>query len=319
MTAESIPSRAPAASPALTINSRAWLLLVILGLLWGGSFFFTQIVIRQLPPLPLVAARLTLAALALLTYLRLRGISLKPLQGRAVDFLILGLLNNAVPFLLLAIGQTVVGGGLASILNATTPLWTILVAAAATRDERLTGQKLAGVALGIVGVVVLIGPGALGAAQSVPLFAFAALIGATFFYALGGVFARRFRGVPPAVIATGQLCASSLIMAPLTLVLYGPSVYAGLSLGGTAALAALALAATALAFIFYFEVVASAGATNASLVTFLVPASAILLGVVFLGERLTIEEIAGFALILAGLAAIDGRLPRAIRARISRR
>jgi drug/metabolite transporter (DMT)-like permease len=303
-------------SPApLTISPRSWLLLVALGVLWGGSFFFTQIVIRELPPLPLVAARLTLAALALLLYLRLRGISMGVLRDRAGDFLVLGLLNNAVPFLLLAVGQTVMGGGLASILNATTPLWTILVAAAATRDEPLTAEKLAGVALGIVGVGVLIGPEAFGTGHSVPVFAFAAVLGATFCYALGGVFSRRFRGVPPAVVATGQLCASSLVMAPLTLVVYGPSVYAGLSGGGTAALVALALAATALAFIFYFQVVASAGATNASLVTFLVPASAILLGVVFHGERLTIEEIAGFALILAGLAAIDGRLPRLIRAR----
>lgn len=308
-----MPTTSPTPSPQMSL--RSWALLFVLGGLWGGSFFLTQIVIRELPPLPLVAARLGLAALALLLYLRFRGVSLAPLRQRAGDFLALGLLNNAVPFLLLAVGQTKMGGGLASILNATTPLWTILVAAVATRDETLTGQKLTGVALGIVGVAVLVGPEAFGTGHSVPAYAFAAILGATFCYALAAVLARRFRGVPPAVVATGQLCASSLMMVPLTLVLYGPSIYADLTGGGALALAGLALGATALAFIFYFEVVAAAGATNASLVTFLVPASAILLGVLFHGEALTLEEVAGFALILAGLAAIDGRLPRLLHAK----
>lgn len=305
----------PPAGAAPSMSRRSWALLFVLGGLWGGSFFLTQIVIHELAPLPLVAARLSLAAAALLLYLRLAGISFAPLRERAGDFVILGLLNNAVPFLLLAIGQTRMGGGLASILNATTPLWTILVAAVATSDERLTGQKLVGVALGIVGVAVLVGPQAFGAGHSVPAFAFAAILGATFCYALAGVFSRRFKGVPPAVVATGQLCTSSLMLLPLVLGLYGPAVYAGLSGGGAVALVALALGATALAFIFYFQVVAAAGATNASLVTFLVPASAILLGVIFHGEALTVEEIGGFALILAGLAAIDGRLPRLIHAK----
>ncbi|KQT53072.1 ABC transporter permease [Aureimonas sp. Leaf460] len=296
------------------MSGRSWALLFVLGGLWGGSFFLTQIVIRELPPLPLVGARLGLAALALLVYLRLRGISFAPLRQRAGDFLILGLLNNAVPFLLLAIGQTRMGGGLASILNATTPLWTILVAAIATSDERLTGRKLAGVMLGIVGVAVLVGPEAFGTGHSVPVYAFAAILAATFCYALSGVFSRRFKGVPPAVVATGQLCASGLMMMPLVLAVHGPLVYGDLSGGGAVALLALALGATALAFILFFQIVAAAGATNASLVTFLVPASAILLGVLFHGEALTAGEVGGFALILAGLAAIDGRIARLIHA-----
>jgi drug/metabolite transporter (DMT)-like permease len=307
----------PAVPPALSMNGRLWALLAVLGLLWGGSFFFTQIVVREIPPLTLVALRVGIAALALLAFLALRRIPLGPLRQRAGAFLLLGLLNNAIPFLLLAIGQKTVGAGLASILNATTPLWTILVAALATSDERLSGRKLAGILLGILGVAILVGPEAFGAGHLAPLPALAALLGATFSYALAGVFARRFRGVPPAVVATGQLCGSSLIVIPLALLLGAGPGLGGLGLGamtpaGIMAMLALALVSTAFAYILYFEVVARAGATNASLVTFLVPASAILLGILFLGETLTAREILGFSAILAGLAAIDGRVARGV-------
>jgi len=298
----------PAAPPALT--PRLWALLFVLGLLWGGSFFFTQIVIREIAPLPLVAIRVGLAATALLLFLVVAQQSLAPLRERALAFLGLGLLNNAIPFLLLAIGQKTIGGGLASILNATTPLWTILVAALFTQDERLSGNKLAGVALGIAGVAALVGPEAIGRGSDAPFTAFLAILGATLSYACAGVFAKRFRGVPPVVVATGQLLGSSLVMIPLALVSAGGLSLAalqGLSGGVLLAMLALALASTAFAYILYFEVVAGAGATNASLVTFLVPASAILLGILFLGEALDIREIVGFALILLGLAAVDGR------------
>ena len=299
------------------MTGRLWALLFLLGFLWGGSFFFTQIVVRQLPALSLVALRVGLAAIALLLFLSLRRISLAPIRQRAGEFLLLGLLNNAIPFLLLAIGQKAIGAGLASILNATTPLWTILVAALATQDERLSGKKLAGIVLGIIGVAVLVGPEAVGAGHLAPLPAFAAVLGATLSYAFAAVFARRFRGVPPTVVATGQLCGSSLIIIPLALLFGTGAGFGGLGLGaltpaGIAAMLALALVSTAFAYILYFEIVAKAGATNASLVTFLVPASAILLGMLFLGEALTAREGLGFACILGGLAAVDGRLAHSV-------
>ncbi|BDA85611.1 ABC transporter permease [Aureimonas sp. SA4125] len=310
-----LPSRAATTAnlPVLAMNGRLWTLLLLLGLLWGGSFFFTQIVLREIPPLSLVALRVGLAALALLGFLALRRIKLAPLRERAGAFLLLGLLNNAIPFLLLAIGQKAIGAGLASILNATTPLWTILVAGMALSDERLDGRKLAGIVLGILGVAVLVGPEAFGAGHLAPLPAISAVLGATFSYALAAVFARRFRGVPPTVVATGQLCGSSLVMIPLALLLGESSAAGGLGLGamtpaGIAAMLALALVSTAFAYILYFEIVARAGATNASLVTFLVPAAAILLGILFLGETLTWREVGGFGCILAGLAAVDGRI-----------
>lgn len=309
----------PAAKPSptagsnagpLAMSTRLWGLLFLLGLLWGGSFFLTQVVVHQIDTLALVALRVGIAALALLLFLPAAGLSMQPLRRRAGAFLVLGLLNNAVPFLLLAIGQKTIGAGLAAILNATTPLWTIFFAAILTSDERLTAPKLVGIFLGIMGVAVLVGPDAMGTAGTAPLAAYAAILGATLSYALAAIFAKRFQGVAPAVVATGQLCGSSLIMIPLALLAGSGSALGGLTASGAAAMLALALISTALAYILYFEVVAKAGATNASLVTFLVPASAILLGILFLGEAMTLREIAGFALILFGLAAIDGRLVR---------
>ncbi|GGD20864.1 DMT family transporter [Aureimonas glaciei] len=298
--------------PALSMTGRLWALLALLGLLWGGSFFFTQLVVHEIAPLSLVALRVGIAAVALLAFLALRRMPLAPLRQRAGAFLLLGLLNNAIPFLLLAIGQKAMGAGLASILNATTPLWTILVAALATSDERLSGPKLVGIGLGIAGVAVLVGPEAFGAGHLAPLPALAAVLGATFSYALAAVFARRFRGVPPTVVATGQLCGSSLIVIPLALLLgTGPGLGA-MTPAGIMSMLALALVSTAFAYILFFEIVARAGATNASLVTFLVPASAILLGILFLGETLSLREVLGFGAILAGLAAIDGRLARGV-------
>ena len=311
-TAVAAPRLSVSALPAakLALTPRLWALLFLLGLLWGGSFFFTQIAIREIAPLPLVAIRVGLAAFALLVFLPLARQSMAPLRERALAFLGLGLVSNAIPFLLLAIGQQTIGGGLAAILNATTPLWTILVATLATRDERLSPNKLAGVALGLGGVAVLVGPEAISGGSGAPLTAVIVILGATLSYACAGVYAKRFRGVPPVVVAAGQLCGSSTVMVPLALVTAGwPSLAAlqALSAGAIAAMLALALVSTAFAYILYFELVAGAGATNASLVTFLVPASAILLGILVLGETLAIREIFGFALILVGLVAVDGR------------
>jgi drug/metabolite transporter (DMT)-like permease len=224
---------------------------------------------------------------------------------------VLALLNNVIPFSLFAWAQAEISGGLASILNATTPIWGVVVAHIFTADERATPARIAGVVLGFAGVAVMIGADLLGQIGRDVLGQLACLV-ATLCYALAGVYARRFRvmGVPPVAVATGQLSAATLVMLPLVLIFEPPWRAAPPSLEAWAAMIGLALLCTSLAYILYFRLLASAGATNSLLVTFLIPITAILLGALFLHERLEPRHFAGMVLIAAGLAAIDGRLLR---------
>lgn len=286
-----------------------WGMLLTLSVLWGGSFFFTGVALRALPPFTLVALRLALAAVMLLTILRLSG---QPLpRGRQVwrAFLTMGLINNLIPFCLIVWGQTQLPSGLASILNATTPLATVVVAHVLTKDEKMTGNRLAGVLLGLAGVAVMMGS-ALSKGFGGDVLAQVAILLAAVSYAFAGVYGRRFRamGISPLATATGQVTASALLLMPLALAVDRPWL---LPLPGGevwAAVLGIAGLSTALAYVLYFRILATAGATNLLLVTFLIPVSAILLGALALGERLEAHAFAGMALIGAGLAAIDGRL-----------
>ncbi|MER9356664.1 DMT family transporter [Mesorhizobium sp. M0514] len=286
---------------------RDWGQLLLLGAIWGGSFFFARIAVAEMHPLVLVLFRVAIAAIALQLYLGIRGPSFRLAFPHAGLFFLLALANNVVPFSLIFAGQTALGAGVASVLNATTPFWTLILANALTADEKLSWNKLAGIGLGIAGTAVMIGPGLL-AGLGGPVWAKFALIGASLSYAVALMIARRFKGVPSPVIATGQLTASTIIMIPVVLLTYGPAGLFSASPPVWTAVLALALLSTAFAYILYFNLVASAGATNASLVTLIVPASAILLGLLFLGERLALFEFYGMALIALGLVTIDGRL-----------
>ena len=299
-------STAPRAA-AQPMSLAVWGQLLLLGLLWGGSFFFARIAVAEMPPLVLVFWRVLIAAAALHLWLRARGVNIRPILDHAGNFVALALLNNVIPFSLIFAGQTEIGAGLASVLNATTPFWTIIVANALTSDEKFSATKISGVLLGIAGTAVMIGPGLL-AGLGGPVWAKLAIVGAAVSYAFAVVFAKRFRALPSTLVATGQLTASTLIMLPVMLVFYD---YADVFSGGRTtwlAVVALALASTAFAYFLYFSILASAGATNASLVTLIVPATAILLGALVLSERLELFEIGGMALIAAGLVTIDGRL-----------
>jgi drug/metabolite transporter (DMT)-like permease len=289
--------------------ARDWGQLVLLGVLWGGSFFFARIVVAEIPPLALVLYRVGISALVLHLWLRLRGISFAPVFSRPGSFLCLALLNNVIPFSLIFTGQTAIGAGLASVFYATTPLWTILVANRLTADEKLSTGKIVGVCIGILGAGVMIGPGLLSNLGG-PVWAKLAIVGAALSYAFAVVYAKRFRDMQPSVVATGQLTVSTMLMLPIVLLFYRPQEIVSANPAIWAAIAVLAIVTTAFAFIVYFKLIASAGATNASLVTLIVPASAILLGAVFLGERLEPFEFAGMALILSSLLIIDGRVLR---------
>jgi drug/metabolite transporter (DMT)-like permease len=296
------------------MDASEWGMLVALSLLWGGSFFFIGIAVKELPPVTIVTLRVSLAATALLIVCRIMGLHLPRQWAVWRAFFGMGLLNNIIPFCLIVWGQTHIASGLASILNATTPLFTVIVAHFLTADEKMTGNKLAGVLIGFAGVATMIGPAAFGGAIS-GLWGQIAILGAAISYSFAGIFGRRFKamGVPPLMTATGQISSSTLMLIPAAFLIDKPWTLAMPSLGTWGALIGIALLSTALAYLIFFRILATAGATNLALVTFLIPVSAILLGSLILGEQLEIKHFAGMAMIAAGLAAIDGRLPAKLR------
>ncbi len=285
-----------------------WLLLVALSVLWGGSFFFAKVALAELPPFTVVLARVALAALALLLIVLASGQRLPRSPRLWGAFLVMGALNNLIPFSLIVWGQTEIASGLASILNATTPLFAVVLAHVLTGNERLTPGRFLGVLAGLAGVAVMIGPGALAHLHG-QVLAELAILGAAFSYALAGLYGRRFYATPPLVTALGQVGASTLMMLPLALLIDRPWSLSAPGLATLGALAGSALLSTALAYVIYFRILATAGATNLMLVTFLIPVSALILGTTILGELLSPGQLAGMALIGLGLAAIDGRLP----------
>ncbi|MBN9087214.1 MAG: DMT family transporter [Reyranella sp.] len=284
---------------------RVWIWLLSLSVLWGGSFFFAKVAIETLPPLTVVFGRVALAALALNLVNPLR----RDAPWRA--FFAMGALNNVVPFALIFWGQTHIASGLASILNATTPLFTIVVAHALTDDEKMTGAKVGALLMGVAGVAVLIGPAAL-AQPSGSLWGELACLGAALSYAFAGIYGRRFRamGVAPLDAAAGQVTTSSVLILPIMLAVDQPWTLPLPPSETWAALAGLALLSTALGYVLYFRILAAAGATNLLLVTFLIPVTSIVLGSLFLQERLEPRHFAGMAVIGLGLAVIDGRMGR---------
>ena len=291
------------------MNRSDWMILLTLALIWGGAFFFIGVAVRHVPPLTYVWLRLTIAAAGMWLYIRARGASLGLPREVWAAIVLLALLNNALPFALFGWGQTHIASGLAAILHATTPIWGVVVAHVFTSDERLTRRKLVGVLLGFGGVAMMIGPSLMTSIGTNAL-AQLACVAASLSYALAAVWARRFRriGVSPLSVTTGQLTAGALLMLPVAMTVDQPWTHAFPPLSAWAAITALALLCTAFGYVLYFRLIDHAGATNALLVTLLVPPVAILLGALFLGETLAAQDFLGLGLIALGLAAIDGRL-----------
>jgi drug/metabolite transporter (DMT)-like permease len=293
------------------MGAAEWAMVLALSVLWGGSFFFVGVAVAELPPLTIVALRVGLAALALNLAVLASGRRMPGGARTWATFLAMGVLNNVIPFSLIVWGQTQIASGLASILNATTPLFTVLIAHALTRDERMSAGRLGGAIVGFAGVAVMIGPDAL-RGLGADVLAQLAILGASLSYAFAGVFGRRFahEGVAPLIAASGQVTASALVLAPLALAVETPWTLPLPEAEVWGAVVGLALLSTALAYLLYFRILARVGATNLLVVTFLIPVSAIALGGTVLGERLTPLHFAGLALIGLGLALIDGRLSR---------
>ena len=286
-----------------------WALLATLALIWGGAFVFIGVAVRHVHPLTYVWLRLTIAAAAMWLFLAFKREPLGLPRQVWGSMLLLALLNNALPFSLFGWGQTHIASGLAAILNATTPIWGVVVAHLFTSDEKLSGRKLAGVLLGFGGVTVMIGPALLGSIGD-NVLAQLACVTAALCYAFAGVWARRYRGMglSPMSVTTGQLTAGALVMLPIALLIDHPWLDSLPSLKAIGAIGALALVCSAFAYILYFRLIDRAGATNALLVTLLVPPVAIFLGSLVLHEVIEPRDFAGLGLIALGLAAIDGRL-----------
>ncbi|MDB5509670.1 MAG: protein of unknown function transrane [Hyphomicrobiales bacterium] len=295
-----------------------WAMLIGLSILWGGSFFFAGVAVQEVPPLTVAAVRAAGAALILNAALPLVGLRLPSGSHIWLAFAVMGVINNVIPFALIFWGQSHIPSGLASILNATTPLSTIVVAHLATSDEKMAGGRLLGVLVGFFGVATMVGPQMLLAGLGTDVFAQLAIVLAGVSYACAGVYGRRFArmGVTPLLTATGQVTASGLILVPIALVFDQPWTLPPPSLPVWGALFGLAALSTALAYVVYFRILAAAGATNLLLVTFLIPVSAVTMGAMVLGERLEPRHFVGMALIGLGLAFIDGRPFRFISQRI---
>lgn len=295
------------------MTAREWGLLALLSLLWGGSFFFIGVAVKELPPLTLAALRVGLAALILWASAPLTG-ARPPRNGEALAALaLLGFGNNALPFALIAWGQTHLPAGLASILNAATPLFAVLVAHVFTAEEKLSRLKIIGTAAGIAGVAWVVGPDLLSGRGAANGWAEGAVLLAALSYAASAVFARRVGalGLKPLDIATGQATAGVIYLVPLALLLDQPWSLPIPSAAVVASVFAIAALCTALAYVVYFRILAGAGATNVLLVTLVAPATSVILGALVLHERLLARQFLGFGLIAIGLGFIDGRLPRA--------
>ena len=292
------------------MNSVEWSLLVLLSVLWGSAFFFIGVAVTELPPLTIVLARVGIAALILLVPFRMMGHSLPRGFRVWTPFLVMGLLINVAPFILLTSGQTMISSGLASIINATTPLFTAIVMAS-FGEERLTWNSMAGVLMGVAGVAIITRSD--GAAADAHLLGIGLCLAGALSYGFAALWGRRhLRNVPPLKSAACQLLSSTMIMIVIVSVVDRPWTLPPPSTGTWLALVGLALFGTAIAYLVFFEILARAGGSNVMLVTLLMPVTTLLLGNLFLNEPIFIQQLIGAATIGLGLLFIDGRLPRQI-------
>jgi drug/metabolite transporter (DMT)-like permease len=288
------------------MDRQTWLLLIALSILWGGSFFFVGVAVGEIPPSTLALGRVFIAAVLLYPFFKMNGGSLPSTLAGWAPFFVMGIFNNIIPFSLIFAGQTYISSGMASVLNATTPLFTVLVLAS-FGDEKLIARRVVGVIIGLGGVVVLRGAGiAQSENQTIGMLL---CLGGALSYGFSGLWGRRkLNGVPPLTSSTLQLITSSIAMAIIAAAVDQPWTLPMPSPAAWGALFGLAALATSLAYIVFFTILARSGATNVMLVTLLIPVTAILLGVLVLGEPLAVNEIAGALTIAASLLVIDGRV-----------
>jgi drug/metabolite transporter (DMT)-like permease len=291
------------------MSTADWGIIMLLSVLWGGAFFLIELGLRGFPPNTLVFLRMALAVPPMLIALKFLGHRLPMDRKSWVQLFVLGGINAAFPFILFFWGQTQIDSGLASVLNATTPLWGVVTAHFLTRDEKATPARVVGVLLGMAGIIVMVGTDALSGISG-SVLAQIACLAATLSYAFAAVYGRSLSQstMTPLVVATGQVITAAILMTPVMLIVDQPWTLANPGWDAWAGAIGLAIPSTAVAYFFYFRLIDRAGASNAMLVAFIMPIIAIILGIFALGETLEPKELAGAALIALGLVAIDGRL-----------
>lgn len=289
------------------ITAAGWFTLIALALIWGGSFLAFALGLREIPVFTLVAHRVFWGCLALWLVVLVLRIPIPKSVRLWSAMLVMGALNNVIPFSLIVWAQTHIESGLASILNGTTAFFGILLAALFFADERLTKNKLIGCILAFIGVCVIIGMDAL-RALNIRSLAQLALILSSFSYGCAAVWARRsFGRVNPIMAATGMLTGSTIIVLPLAYFIDGAPSF-DLSISAWGAIAFLGLPCTAIAYLLYYRALRLTGSGNVSLVTLLIPPTAVFWGAAILGEKLPATAFIGFLLIAAGMVVLDGRL-----------
>jgi drug/metabolite transporter (DMT)-like permease len=298
---------------ALRLGAVEWGLIALQSMLWGSSYFFIAVVQAEVPALTIAALRSFPAVAVLLVIVLSLGYRLPATLAEWRLFIGFSAFNTVVPFLLIVWGQSRATGGMAAILNATAPLFGIFLAHVLTHDEKLSWRKAAGIVVGIAGVAVLMGRDLLGGAAA-DLLARLALLAAPLCYVCANIFVRRRLGsYPPFVIAVMQMVGALFVAVPLALALDRPWQQPAPSAQAFAAIVGMGVLGSALASLCHFTVLQRAGATNASLVTLIMPLTPVLLGGLFLGERLSPTDAAGAVTIAAALIIIDGRALGAVR------
>ena len=300
-----------------TMSTAAWLLLLLLGAIWGASFIFSKIAVTQITPLTLVLLRVALAALTLHVICLINGVRLPRSLRAWAAYGVMALLNNVIAFSLIFWGQQSIAASLSSILNASTPFFTVLIAGLVLADERFSTRRIVGLVIGFAGVVLVIGPRhLLGLGDH--LLAELAIVGAALAYGCAGVWGRRFSGENPLATATGQLTSAAVMMVPIAFLFERPLALPAPSTEVVVSVVALAVACTALAYLLFFKILKMAGASNTSLVTMLVPVFTVLIAVPYLGETVDALKLAGLMTIVIGLAVLDGRPVAAARRTFAR-
>ncbi|MCW5772567.1 MAG: DMT family transporter [Rhodospirillaceae bacterium] len=306
-----------AASPASrprAMNAAEWAMLLGLSMIWGASFYFNKVLLGIFEPFTVVIERAGIAAVALVAAVYLGGDRLPARWAAWRSLIILSLFNNVAPFVLILWGQKHIAGGLAAILNATTPLFAAIMAHLLA-GERLTAHRLAGVVIGMAGVALMVGPDLVAEGLGGDVVSQLAVLAAAASYGFAAIYGRRLvdARMAPTTVAAGQLTVTTLIALPVVLIFDQPWLAPAPTLGIWAAVVAIGLGSTALGYFLYFRLIAGAGGVNASLVTLLVPVSALMLGWLLLDEALTLRQAAGMAVILLGLVVTDGRAVAAAR------
>ena len=288
------------------MKSKDWFMIVSLGTLWGSSFFFVELLLEMLSPFLIVYLRVALAAILLLFILLIKQVKVTLNASLIFSLFIMAILNNVLPFLLIAYGQQTVTGGLASILNANTSLLTILIAPLLIPSEKLSFNRVGGAIIGICGVIIAVGYENIFQIYENNLGKYLILL-ATLSYALASVWAKlTLDGVPALISATGMLTGSAIILTPIAF-FYNSDELSNLSLSAFSMSALFAILCSVLAYIIYFKILESAGASNLLVCTIIIPPSAIVLNSIFLNQAVSQSETIGLLIIIMGLIVLDGR------------